>query len=139
MITDAQLDAQLDALQARTLGENDHFAAVADFKARFFARAHAAAEATPKNTDAKTDETGDKRSLWDRIVHPRGAPAPAPGIISAMRMPRMAKLFAPAMSCFALASASSICWEEKPSSRRRRGKVTSGSSASIASSSSRER
>ena len=77
MITDAQLDAQLDVLQARTPAENDQFASVADFKARFFARAHAAAEVTPKSANAEPDEPHDKRSFWERLLHPRGKPEPA--------------------------------------------------------------
>ena len=74
MITENQLDAQLDALQACEPGPEDRFASTADFKARFFARAHAIEAATPKSQPEMEPEEDDGLSIWDRIrtaMHPQ--------------------------------------------------------------------
>ena len=87
MITENQLDAQLDALQACEPGPEDRFASTADFKARFFARAHAIEAATPKSQPEMEPEEDDGPSIWDRIrttMHPQspraGNTAPSRGV-----------------------------------------------------------
>ena len=53
MITDIQLETQLEALKAITPPENAPFVSTEDFKVRFFARAHNLAEVTPRNDSTR--------------------------------------------------------------------------------------
>ncbi|MBQ6470426.1 MAG: von Willebrand factor type A domain-containing protein [Victivallales bacterium] len=76
MITDAQLEAQLNALQAVTPSENEQFASVEDFKTRFFARVRALDEATPQKSAKPVSDRDERPLIEDGFGHqPWGIPA----------------------------------------------------------------